>query len=154
MFALYLFAAIKFKLEITHSFFESGHRQNEGDSMHACIERALKNKLYTPDQLYGLVMNAKQIGEKYKLKEMRQTDFHDLKKLITGQSWLKDSKGIKIYWSKIKQIKVCYTNPHSLYYKYEYDGDFNEIIITTSKHKKLKTQENEKLTQQLHLSPM
>ncbi|XP_045450125.1 uncharacterized protein LOC123658877 [Melitaea cinxia] len=133
VFALYLYAAIKFKLEITHRFFESGHSQNEGDSMHACIERALKNKkIYTPDQLYGLVMNAKQTGEKYNVKEMRQTDFYDLKKLITGQNWLKDSNGIKIYWSKIKQIKVCYTNPHSLYYKYEYDGDFNELIVTTS----------------------
>ncbi|CAH2100600.1 unnamed protein product [Euphydryas editha] len=133
VFALYLFAATKFKLEITHSFFEPGHSQNEGDSMHACIERALKNKqIYTPDQLYGLVMNAKQTGEKYKLKEMRQTDFYNIKDLITGQNWLNDTKGKRIYWSKIKQIKVTYTNPHSLYYKYEYDEDFSEMITAST----------------------
>ncbi|CAH0731006.1 unnamed protein product, partial [Brenthis ino] len=93
VFALYLFAANKFKLEIVHRFFESGHSQNEGDSMHACVERAMKNKqIYTPDQLYGIVMNAKQTGEKYKVKEMRQDNFYDIKSLITGQNWLNNAK--------------------------------------------------------------
>lgn len=41
-------------------------------------------------------------------------------------------EGNKIYWSKIKQIKVTYTNPYSLYYKYEYDEDFSEIITAST----------------------
>lgn len=41
-------------------------------------------------------MNAKQTGEKYKVKEMRQDKFYDIKSLITGQNWLNDAKGNKI----------------------------------------------------------
>lgn len=139
VFALYLFAANKFKLEIIHRFFESGHSQNEGDSMHACIERAMKNKqIYTPDQLYGIVMNAKQTGEKYQVKEMRQTDFYDIKSLITGQNWLNDTEGNKIYWSKIKEIKVASTNPQSVYFKYDYDDDFTEMNIGLTSTKNIR----------------
>lgn len=55
VFALYQYAIKKGCIEtITHRFFETGHSQNEGDSMHSLIERSMKNKvLYTPDQVYN-----------------------------------------------------------------------------------------------------
>ena len=134
VFALYLFAAAKFKMEITHRFFESGHSQNEGDSMHACIERALKNKvIYTPEQMYAIVANAKQTGEKYKLKEMQQSDFFNVKMLINGRNWHKDETGKKIAWTKIREIKVTHTEPGSLLFKYDYDDEYNKMDLTSQK---------------------
>lgn len=44
IFALYLYASKLLGISITHRFFETGHSQNEGDSMHACIERNLTLK--------------------------------------------------------------------------------------------------------------
>ncbi|XP_047518797.1 uncharacterized protein LOC125058700 [Pieris napi] len=56
IFALYMFAAIKLQINITHRFFETGHGQSEGDSMHSTIERELKNQVvYSPDQMYVII---------------------------------------------------------------------------------------------------
>ncbi|CAH0720974.1 unnamed protein product, partial [Brenthis ino] len=93
-------------------------------------------RLYTDWFKEQTVMNAKQTGEKYKVKEMRQDNFYDIKSLITGQNWLNDAKGNKIYWSKIKEIKVAHTHPQSVYFKYDYDDDYIEMNIrsTTTKN--------------------
>lgn len=48
IFAMWEYAAFKLKIKITHTFLEKGHTQNEGDSVHACIERAQKGKIYIP----------------------------------------------------------------------------------------------------------
>lgn len=114
IFAMYLYAVKVFGLEkITHHFFETGHSQNEGDSMHSCIERAMKNKrLFTPDQVYSVIMNAKVSGKSFAVNEMEQKDFFDIKKLITEKNWLKDTEGDKIAWTKVMQIEVCQTKPH------------------------------------------
>ena len=45
---------------ISHYYLEAGHTQNEGDSMHAVIERASKHvNIYTPMQWYTLASSAK-----------------------------------------------------------------------------------------------
>lgn len=88
--ALYILAARKLQMNITHRFFETGHGQSEGDSMHSTIERELKHKvMYTPEQMYTIIMNAKVTGEKYAVKEMSQNDFYDMKELITNRNWVK-----------------------------------------------------------------
>jgi len=45
IFAMWEYAAVKLKVKITHTFLEKGHTQNEGDSVHACIENAQKGKV-------------------------------------------------------------------------------------------------------------
>lgn len=56
VFFVYLFAAKKYKVSITHRFLEKGHTQNEGDSVHALIERSSHSKMiYTPDEWRLLV---------------------------------------------------------------------------------------------------
>lgn len=126
---MYLYALKTYGLEsITHRFFETGHSQSEGDSMHSCVERAMKNKvLYTPDQVYSVILNAKVKGEKYNLKEMEQSVFFDLKCLISGKNWLKDTQGRKISWSKIMEIKVSHLRPHVLQFKYDFGEDYFDL---------------------------
>lgn len=128
IFALYLYVAITLQMDITHRFFVGGHSQNEGDSMHACIERALKNKvLYTPDQVYSIIMNAKISGDKYTLKEMQQTEILNIKELVEPKRWLKDKTGEKVRWSDVMEVSVTYTKPNCFLFKYDFDQDYIEL---------------------------
>lgn len=49
---------------ITHKYLISGHSQNEGDSVHSTIEKAIKKSLksgpiYVPDQYAQIIRTAK-----------------------------------------------------------------------------------------------
>lgn len=49
VYSLYIYAAKKFNIYITHRFLQKGHTQNEGDSIHSVIKRASQTKtIYTP----------------------------------------------------------------------------------------------------------
>jgi hypothetical protein len=57
--------------QITHNYFERGHSQMEGDSVHAVIEKATKHsELYTPAEWMTAVANAKQSMPRYKVIEV------------------------------------------------------------------------------------
>ncbi|CAG9791657.1 unnamed protein product [Diatraea saccharalis] len=133
IFALYLFAAAKLKLNITHRFFETGHGQSEADSMHSCVEREIKNKtIYTPDQMYALIQNAKATGNKFIVKEMEQSNFYDIKVLVAGKHWVRDVQGNKILWSKVMEVKVLSNEPKILRYKYDFDNDYSILNTEVS----------------------
>ncbi|CAG4972917.1 unnamed protein product [Colias eurytheme] len=128
IFALYIFAAQKLQLNITHRFFETGHGQSEGDSMHSNIERELKHRVvYTPDQMYTIIMNAKVHGKKYQVKEMTQIEFYNIKELIENKNWLKNEEGQKISWTQIMEVNASHSNPSILKYKYNFDSDYSQL---------------------------
>lgn len=128
IFALYIFAAQKLQLNITHRFFETGHGQSEGDSMHSNIERELKHRVvYTPDQMYTIIMNAKVHGKKYQVKEMTQTEFYNLKELIENKNWLKNEESQKISWTQIMEVNASHSSPSILKYKYNFDSDYSQL---------------------------
>lgn len=59
--------------------------------MHSNIERELKHRVvYTPDQIYTIIMNAKVHGKKHQVKEMMQIEFYNIKDLIENKNWLKN----------------------------------------------------------------
>lgn len=122
IFALYIFASEKLQINITHRFFETGHGQSEGDSMHSTIERELKHKVvYTPDQMYVIIMNAKVTGEKYEVIEMSQSEFYDIKELIKNRNWSKDEQNQKVSWSKVMEVsEILHLRPQILQYKYDF----------------------------------
>lgn len=134
IFALYLYAAKKYKINITHRFFEVGHSQSEGDAMHSCIERA-KNKqiIYTPDQMYAIILNCRVEGKKYELKEMQQSDFYNIKALIENKNWLRDCHGNKVMWSKIREVNTLSSDPDTLHYKYEYENEYLSLKTLSMK---------------------
>ncbi|XP_028178546.1 uncharacterized protein LOC114365984 [Ostrinia furnacalis] len=134
VFALYVHASITLKLKITHRFLQKGHTQNEGDSMHSCIEKSKKNHvLYVPDEIYAIIRNAKVQGQRYNVKEMRQDNFLDFKKLITtNNNWAKDMSGGKIHWTKIKEISVDPLSPGRLLIRYDF-GDETPIMVDTNR---------------------
>ncbi|XP_022824803.1 uncharacterized protein LOC111355254 [Spodoptera litura] len=71
VYSFYMYISKCYGIDITHRFMEQGHTQNEGDSVHALIERESKRKLiYTPDQWYALVRWAKAEGRPYNVVEV------------------------------------------------------------------------------------
>lgn len=132
VFAMFSLAAKKYNIKITHRFLEKGHSQSEGDSMHAAIERSKKkHTIYTPDQMYSLIENAKVTGHKFQVKQMMQADFIDFKELIKGKNWLKDTDGNKIYWSKIKEVVFPYNQPDTVYFRYSFEDELQEMQAIT-----------------------
>ena len=53
-----------------HTFLERGHTQNEGNSVHSTIEKAIgKTQVYTPQQYYIIGWMAKTEGKSYTVSE-------------------------------------------------------------------------------------
>ena len=111
---------------ITHRFLESGHSQNEGDSMHSVIEKKIRNEeIYVPEQYYDMASTAKVTGRRYIVNEM--SDFFDFKSLALSNdlklNWERNVDGEKVKWSKIKEIEVSREDQNSLFYKYSHGDD-------------------------------
>lgn len=106
MAAMYLYTVQKYNLpSITHKFLIPGHTQNEGDSMHSCIEREKKRVLksgpiYVPTQWVSVIGLAKKQGKPYAVKEMTFEDFCDLRSLTTaiGTNFSLNREGQKVSW--------------------------------------------------------
>lgn len=129
IFALYLYLSKKYGVNITHRYFETGHSQSEGDSMHSLIERAKKNHtIYTPDQMYGIIMNSEINGKKFHLKEMEQNNFFDLNEIMNKRHWLgADQNNEKVSWTKIHEIKITQAHPDIIYLKYNFDDEYMSL---------------------------
>lgn len=71
---------------ITHKFLVKGHTQNEGDSAHSIIEKAVKRALlsgpiFVPSQYAMIIKTAKKTGKPYYVHEQSFKDFKDFKVL-------------------------------------------------------------------------
>ncbi|VEN35333.1 unnamed protein product [Callosobruchus maculatus] len=127
--AMYLFAVSNLNIpSITHKFLVTGHTQNEGDSMHSCIEREKKRVLksgpiYVPSQWIPVIRLAKKKGNPYIIQEMDTSDIYNLKKLSEdmGKNFNESNQHEKVLWSNIKILNFRKDEPYFIYYKYNYD---------------------------------
>ena len=135
MFSMYLYVIATTNIQkITHRFLESGHSVNEGDMMHALIEkRKRKQSVYTPQQYYDLVEKAKVAEPHFTVKQMAQADIVDFKEFALNKDhkfqWQYDTNHDKVQWSKIKVIEVDANYPNNLSIKYTHVNDGNEICV-------------------------
>lgn len=111
--AMFLYAVQKLPniITINHKFLICGHTQNEGDSAHSLIEKAVKryakkSPIYTPATYTDIIKKAKPNKPFFELIEMTQTDFVDFKKLQTqlGSNFDTTTTGEKLQTSK---YKIC-----------------------------------------------
>ncbi|KAH9631378.1 hypothetical protein HF086_012166 [Spodoptera exigua] len=134
---------------------EPGHTQNEGDSVHALIERESKGKMiYTPDQWFALVRWCKTNGTPYNVVEMTQDDFFDFKGSLDDRKWKKDIRNENVKWNSIKEISVCKEEPNSLNFKYNLTDNascLNTKIETRSRGRRRNVELKKSYTQQLPL---
>lgn len=134
LFAMYVLAAARFNIKITHVFLEKGHTHNEGDSMHSVIERKCKgNDIFTLQQWIGLIKTAKRSKTNpYKVIEVKQDMIYDFKDLVSKQNWLKDENNVTVPWSKIKMVSADGNEPGKLRYYLDYEGE-GSILCTKAK---------------------
>ncbi|XP_046665796.1 uncharacterized protein LOC124357786 [Homalodisca vitripennis] len=139
LFSMYLYAVDKLPIKsITHNFLIKGHSQNEGDNVHAMIEKQIKKCLksgpiYHPAQYISLIKTAKKTGNPYKVNELSHEDFLDFKDLWAniGCNSTVNVSGCTVAMNDIKIIKVEKDSPFKIKYKTTYDDtvDFQEIFI-------------------------
>lgn len=122
---------------ITHKFLIAGHSQNEGDSMHSCIESSkkralLSGPLYTPQQVEMIIKLAKKQGKPYLVNNIKYTDILDWKTFSNNfGNFIKNTDGEKVYWSNIKMLRITKDDPNTIYYKNTFDTDtFKQINIS------------------------
>ena len=66
VFSMYIYASNKYHIDIKHTFLEVGHTQNEGDSVHAQIERyARGRKVYNTEEWCDIIKSSKISDPKY-----------------------------------------------------------------------------------------
>lgn len=122
---------------IDHVFYEPGHSQQEGDSMHSTIERAARNiQVNTPTEWSFLCQLARKTPKPYKVITLHHDSFIDWTSLANHN---KDTAryhtvtGDVVEWRKIKWFRYTKQTPNSIFFKYEYDDtDFQEINIKKS----------------------
>lgn len=69
----------KLNIDVTHTFLVSGHTQNEGDTVHSVIERALgNNTFYTASEVYDMMRNARKI-KPYNVIEVNVNEIFNFK---------------------------------------------------------------------------
>lgn len=136
---MYMYAVFSLGItSITHNFFVTGHGQNEGDSMHAMIEKQVKkfkksSPIYVPDQYACIIRAAKKNGEPYKVNELCHNDFVDLKALAADLC-INIPKNVKL--TEIRALKLEKDHPNVLFYKTSFDQrDYFEAPIINSRRK-------------------
>ena len=105
VFCMYTIAAKKWKVDISHRFFETGQTQNEADSMHARIEiEAARREIFSEEEWKQIIRSAKQEGESYEIFELRNADVLDFSQLVQQQNWKKATGGSNVKWSKVREV--------------------------------------------------
>lgn len=154
LFSLYLFCVMYNKKikTITHKFLEKGHTQNEGDSMHATIEKEKKRvsksgPIYIPAQWATIIKSAKKTGKPYNVSEICTQDIYDLKLLCTeiGKNFVKNTEKEKVVWNNLRIIRVEKTQPNLIFYKSSYTQDRFKSIDVKQNIKQLRNQQQKEI---------
>lgn len=106
--------------------------------MHSLIERSsTKLNIFTPDQWYTIIIiikTAKRGKTPYIVVEVDQDMIFDLKELVKKQNWEKNTQGVKVPWSCIKEVSSDVTNSGFLQYKLNFDNLPSSLSTKTIGH--------------------
>jgi len=124
---------------ITHTFLEKGHTQNENDSIHAVIENEKKHTefVYTPAQYYALARCAQKSKQQYTVKEMEREDCFNFKAMAKQmKNFSVDEDGESVRWGKIRQLVLDKSHPYAVKFKHELDAGAFRILNMFRKSRK------------------
>ena len=128
-------------------YLETGHKQNQNDSVHAVIERFAKNQtVYVPSQWFQIAKSAC-LKSPYKVKEMGISDFYDLDKLCreTSDNFNVDINGVKVNFTEIRVLKVDYTLPDMISVRTSWAAEDIKMIETIRRSRRGKLQRRSQL---------
>lgn len=141
--AMYMYALHKFQNinTITHKFLIRGHTQNEGDTMHSCIEKEIRRArrsgpIFVPAQYAQLIRTAKKKPPYYRVNEFDHTGILDFKALSSNlgkNNFTINSVYENFYFTDIKVMKVCREEPLKFYYKTTYSEEFKTVDCCQTK---------------------
>ena len=123
---LWFLSSANYVEQITLHYFEPHHGQNEGDSVHSCVERAVKrlSELYLPSQLATVIeMSRKERNEDEYLKT---SDILDFKKQGSDLGILRQrsaTDGHRIDWTQVKQLMVTKDKPLAIGFKLSHKAE-------------------------------
>ena len=84
---MYMYVSSKYNIDIKHTFLEVGHTQNEGDSVHAQIERHVKGrKIYNTEEWCDIIKTAKITDPQYSVINVTYNMIYDFKALAANQN--------------------------------------------------------------------
>ncbi|KAK3929672.1 Alanine racemase [Frankliniella fusca] len=127
---MYMLAAAKSKLKITHRFLESGHSFSEADSMHARIENeALRKEIFNPEEWMALIEGAKQEGKKYIINKLKNENVSDLHFLVDRQNWDRNTNNEQVLWSKVREVVVDWKSPNTILYRYGFSELLKTVVV-------------------------
>jgi hypothetical protein len=123
VYAMLLIAAARYDIEIEHCFLEPGHTHNEGDSVHATIEAATKNRhIFDFSEWTAAVRTAKVNEPKYEVLEVTQEMVYDFHKVVSLQNWKCDTEKRQIKWSNVRLVRASHEHIGILKFQYDFQG--------------------------------
>ncbi|XP_055676595.1 uncharacterized protein LOC129785944 isoform X3 [Lutzomyia longipalpis] len=137
VFGFYQLLAQEFSISIEHRFLVKGHTQNEGDSVHAAIERKTKNAaVHSPSHWREKIRSASEKG-KYDVIEMTVHDFLNFESLRKNLLMVRNTTGTSVKWSQISEICISKDLPTIIRYRESFLEN-KEYIIDLEAGKKKK----------------
>ncbi|KAE8740383.1 hypothetical protein FOCC_FOCC014121 [Frankliniella occidentalis] len=131
VFSMYMIAAAKCNIKITHRFLESGHSYSEADSMHARIENeSNRREIFTPEEWITLIEEAKQDGKKYIINKLLNENVSDLHFLVDRHNWEYNTNLEKVSWSKVREVAVDWKSPNTVFYRYDFREPLKTVRVT------------------------
>lgn len=143
VFLMYVYCSQKYSIDICHRFLEKGHTQQEGDSVHALIEKSSKRKfIFCPEEWYTLVRWCKTSGDAYEVIEITQDQILDFKMCLNDFKLTKNTDNENVKWNQVREIVVKAENPYAIFYKYDLNDEEPKRIdlvrkVTTRSHRSL-----------------
>lgn len=136
VFTALMYAAVKFGINIKYSYLETGHTMNEGDSMHAVIEKGARGQLiYSFEQWVTVIQQAKITKPPYCVTKVTYDMIYDFENLANLINWKKSVVrkekvvNVALGTNQIKQIFISKDHPNQIKYKCSFDEDF-KIHVT------------------------
>lgn len=119
-------------------YFETGHGQNEGDSMHSAIEKEVSNlpEIFLPCQLAIAFQTARKKPKRpYNVAEVGSDDIQDWKELsvdLFGHGALRTREtddGEPISWKAFMAVMVKKETPTKIFVKMSHYDDFQSVTL-------------------------
>lgn len=123
---------------ITHNYFERGHSQMEGDSVHATIENATKRlEIYSPKDWILGIKNSKQNPPKYNVIEIKHDMIIDFKECASSviSNRRKDINGQCVRWNKIHSFQYRKESPNIIFFKYDYSDAYQMLDVNQGRRR-------------------
>jgi len=97
VFTCHLYAAIRYEMEVSHRFLETGHSFSEADSVHGRIEtQCTRKEIFSLEEYYDHIVKAKKEGEEYRVIPVGREMVFDFKDLTSKLFWKYDEKKKKV----------------------------------------------------------